>query len=51
MVNMWRLQPVGTLWISVVQDPFPAGQIAEMTAAVEDAFANLLYDSVLLVTE
>ena len=45
VVEVWSLQPFRTLWISIVQNPFIAGQIADVTGPVEYAVSHFLDDA------
>ena len=42
VIQMGRLQSVGTFRVGVVQDPLVAREIRKVTVAVEDAPADLL---------
>ena len=45
MEKVWDLHPFLALRVSIIQDPFFAGQIAEVSAAIKDVSPHLLEDA------
>ena len=49
VIKVRSLQTIGALRIGVVQNPLVTRQITQVSAAVENATANLFHDSVILI--
>jgi len=45
MEKVWDLHAFFALRVSVIQDPFFAGQLAEVSAAIKDVSTHLLKDA------
>ena len=45
MEKVWDLHPFFAFRVSIIQDPFIAGQVAEVSAAIKDVSPHLLEDA------